>query len=55
MSDNNQTRVLIRRRARELSAEEVRQIAANGGNAITLLSVIITHNPNGTTDQHLDE
>lgn len=55
MSNNNETRVLTRRGARELSAVEVEQIKGSGNILLTLLSVIFTHPANGGTDHYLDE
>ncbi|HEY6348242.1 MAG TPA: hypothetical protein VI636_02420 [Candidatus Angelobacter sp.] len=55
MSNNNETRVLTRRGARELSAEEIQQIKGNGNILITILSVILTHTASGAFDEHLDE
>lgn len=53
MSSENNNRVLIRMGARQLSENEVEQVA--GARISSLLSVIITHSATGSTDERLDE
>lgn len=40
MQNNNDNRVLVRRNARHLSAEELKNILGNGSNQMTLLPSI---------------
>lgn len=52
MANNNNGRVLQRMGARELALEEIQKV--RGAALLTLLSVIVTHTPNGGIDDHLD-
>jgi len=52
---SNHPRVLLRRGARELSAEELQRIQGSDGSLLTLLSVIRTHTASGASDTQLDE
>lgn len=52
---SNDTRVLNRRGARELSAQELERIQGRDGSLLTLLSVIRTHTASGASDTQLDE